>query len=153
MPNRRFLTGWLTDFTAGSYPPRWTVAGEAIWLVDAGASMATRVALALINVNFTLLPWVDKWGCVHERKESSVVHILFTKQKCLFSNLPIKSIVYQNLIIMSLKPGRHLIYSCSDWSWYRFSPRYPGGQAQDTLSPAVSQRPPFWQCIFRHGSL
>lgn len=33
------------------------------------------------------------------------------------------------------------------------SPRYPGGQEQEALSPALSQRPPFRQRIFRHGSL
>lgn len=33
------------------------------------------------------------------------------------------------------------------------SPRYPGEQEQEALSPALSQRPPFRQRIFRHGSL
>lgn len=109
MPNRRFLTGWLTDFTAGSYPPRWTVAGEAIWLVDAGASMATRVALALINVNFTLLPWVDKWGCVHERKES--YHVIKTWQASHL--LLLRLIMVPVLTQVSRWAGTRHIESCS----------------------------------------
>lgn len=44
-----------------------------------------------------------------------------------------------------------------DHKWDRLqpqrSPMYPGGQAQEALRPALSQRPPFWQRTFKHGSL
>lgn len=46
----------LTDFTGGTHKPRYTVAREAVGLVDAGAAMVTGVGLALIDVDLTLVP-------------------------------------------------------------------------------------------------
>lgn len=50
------MKGRLTDLAAGPDPSRLTVAGEAIGLVDAGASMVAGVALTLVDVDLALLP-------------------------------------------------------------------------------------------------
>lgn len=58
------------DLAARSHPAGRAVAGEAVGLVDAGASVVAGVTLTLVHIHLTALPQVSRWtvtGCVEPR--------------------------------------------------------------------------------------
>ena len=97
--------------------------------------------------------WTGKVVFKSSKKNSQELQLCLPSYS--LSGLNVNAIIYHILAFITNNaiPTNRQLVCYSGWSWRQCSPRYPGWQAQETLSPELSQWPPFWQCIFRHGSL
>lgn len=120
----------LTDFATGSHPARWALTREAIWLINARASVMTRVALAFIDINLTFLPW----ECVQKHREKECVSLNLMRILTVNSYIGCKVWTFINRHHISC-PKKPLTVKMI----IMFSPRYPGGQTQEALRPALLQ--------------